>query len=333
MLVRIATIDDIDALLALARKGGAGLTNLPPDRNALAARLRASAMAVADPGAPGPIILVLALEERLIGCGMVFPRIGVEWPFYSYRISRTNQRSAVTGKRVSFRMLTLTNDLDGFSEVGGLLVDPAFQGRAAGALMSRSRYLFIACHRERFGRQVIADLRGVHVDGRSPFWDAVGRRFYDMPFEEADQLNALTGNQMIADLGPRHPIHVNLLSDEAQAAIGQPHADGRRARDLLLAEGFREDGYVDIFDAGPTLIAEIDSLASIRSSRIDRLDGVAPPGGGADTVDSLIAAHVGADFRVVRAPVRRAAAGIAIAPETAAALKLGMGDAARHVRF
>lgn len=331
MLVRTATIDDTDALLALACKGGAGLTNLPPDRDALAARLRASAAALVDAEAPGPIILVLTLGEALIGCGMVFPRVGVDWPFYSYRISRTNQRSAVTGKRVSFRMLTLTNDLDGYSEVGGLLVDPAFQGRAAGALISRSRYLFIACHRARFGRQVIADLRGVHLDGRSPFWDAVGRRFYDMPFEQADQLNALTGNQMIADMGPRHPIHVNLLSDEAQAAIGEPHADGRRARELLLAEGFREDGYIDIFDAGPTLIAEIDGLASIRSSLVDRLDRIAPPG--TDATDSLIAAHQNADFRVTRAPVACTASGMTIAPETAAMLNLTTSDAARYVRF
>lgn len=331
MLVRIATIDDSDALLALARKGGAGMTNLPPDRDALAARLHASTEALADPQAPGPIILVLSHGAYLIGCGMVFPRVGVDWPFYSYRISRTSQRSAVTGRRVSFRMLTLTNDLDGHAEVGGLLVDPAFQGRAAGALMSRSRYLFIAGHRERFGEKVIADLRGVHVDGHSPFWDAVGRRFYDMPFEEADRLNALTGNQMIADMGPRHPIHANLLSDEAQAAIGQPHADGRRARDLLLAEGFREDGYIDIFDAGPTLIAEIDGLASIRSSMVDRIDAIEPVG--TDGVDSLIAAHEGGDFRVMRAPATRTASGIAIAPETATALKLGKGDMARHTRF
>jgi len=331
MFVRIADIDDLHALLALARRGGSGLTNLPADRAALSARLRASTGALADDAAPGPIILVLCTDDRVVGCGMVFPRIGTDWPFYSYRISRTTQQSAVTGRRVSMRMLTLTNDFDGHSEVGGLLVDPDFQGRGAGALIARSRYLFIACHRERFGTHVIADLRGMQVDGGSPFWDAVGRHFYDMPFEEADRLNAMTGNQMIADLGPRHPIHVALLSSEAQAVIGEPHRDGQRARDLLLTEGFREDGYIDIFDAGPTLVGEIDALASIRASVVDRVHAIEPAGD--DMEHHLIAAHDGADFRVMRAPMRPTQSGIAIAPEVARTLNLTQGDPVRHVRF
>lgn len=331
MFVRIATIDDVDALLALAEKAGAGMTNLPPNRAALAAKLQASATAIADPGAPGPIVLMLVDGERLVGCGMVFPRIGVEWPFYSYRISRTSQQSAITGQRVIFQVLTLTNDFDGCSEVGGLLIDPAAKGRGVGALMSRSRYLFIASHRDRFGARVIADMRGVQQGGSSPFWDAVGSRFYGMSFEAADQLNGQTGNQMIADLGPRHPIHVNLLSDAAQAVIGQPHEDARRARELLLAEGFREDGYIDIFDAGPTLFGEIDDLASIRNSRVDRVDAIRPLG--TETTDSMIAAHTETAFRVVRAPVEPTADGVAIAPETAEALAVTTGDMVRHVRF
>lgn len=331
MFVRTADIDDLDALLALARRGGSGLTNLPADRTALAARLHASTGALADDAAPGPIILVLCTDDHVVGCGMVFPRIGTDWPFYSYRISRTTQQSAVTGRRVSMRMLTLTNDFDGHSEVGGLLVDPDFQGRGAGALMARSRYLFIACHRERFGTHVIADLRGMQVDGGSPFWDAVGRHFYDMPFEEADRLNAMTGNQMIADLGPRHPIHVALLSAEAQAVIGEPHRDGQRARDLLLTEGFREDGYIDIFDAGPTLVGEIDTLVSIRASLANRIEAIEAIGD--DAEEHLIAAHVGAGFRVARAAVRQSRSGIAVDPETARILNLTRGDPVRHVRF
>lgn len=332
LIVRPAAHADVDGLLALARIGGSGLTNLPTDRAVLSERVAASDATIASHGGGRAVILVLAQGDEVRGCGMVFPRVGEEWPFYSYRISRNTQRSAVTGGRISYDTLTLTNDFDGASEVGGLLVDPSVRRQAAGRLIARSRYLFIAQHRDWFGDRIVAELRGIQVDGRSPFWDAVGSRFYGMSFEEADRLNGVAGNQMIADLGPRGPIHVNLLSDEARAAIGQPHEDGRKARDLLLAEGFREEGYVDIFDAGPTLSAEIDQLAIVQLSRSDPIGEIRAVAG-ESAVDSLIAAGTGTAFRVVRGHVQRTRSGVAIEPVVADALMLTIGNEIRHVRF
>ena len=263
---------------------------------------------------------------------MVFPRIGTEWPFYSYRTSRTTQRSLVNGQRISFEILTLTNDFDDCAEVGGLLIDPTLKGRGLGALMARSRYLFIASHRERFGDRVIAELRGMQVDGRSPFWDAVGSRFYGMDFEEADRLNGLTGNQFIADLGPRHPIHVNMLSEQAQEVIGRPHDDGVAAYKMLKTEGFRDDGYVDIFDAGPTLYSDIDALTSIRSSVSERVDAIGRSAPDGTATDSLVAAHKGSHFRVMRGNVWREEQGLTIEADLAAGLQISENSEVRHVR-
>src|SRR3546814_13187641 len=72
-----------------------------------------------------------------------------------------------------------------------------------------------------------------------------------MSFQEADSFNALHGNQFIADLMPKHPIYTALLRDDARAAIGQVHDSGKPALAMLEAEGFRYDGYIDIFDGGP----------------------------------------------------------------------------------
>lgn len=332
LLVRPATHADLDGMVALAAAGGPGLTNLPSDPNVMAERLAASDTTIASHGGGRAVMLVLEDHGHVVGSGMVFPRVGVDWPFYSYRISRHTQRSAVTGGRVSYDTLSLTNDFDGCSEVGGLLVDPAVRGQAAGRLIARARYLFIAQHRDWFGDRIVAELRGVQIDGRSPFWDAVGSRFYDMSFEEADRLNGIAGNQMIADLGPRFPIHVNLLSDEARAAIGQPHQDGRKARELLLAEGYREEGYVDIFDAGPTLCAEIDMLAAVRDSRCEPVAAITTVDA-QEATDSLIATGTGTAFRVARGAVYAVPGGIAIEPATAEALMLSEGNEVRHVRF
>lgn len=50
----------------------------------------------------------------------------------------------------------------------------------------------------------------------------------------------------IAELMPRHPLYVDMLPDDAKAAIGIVHPNTRPAYNLLLEEGLRYKGYIDI---------------------------------------------------------------------------------------
>jgi arginine N-succinyltransferase len=323
--IRPVRDDDLDALLILAERAGPGFTNLPPDRDAIARRIeRSTALLGGDGELSGAIILGLEIDGQVRGCGMVFPRLGVDWPFYSYRISRTTQQSGIGSRRVHFRVLTLTNDLEDCAEVGGLMVDPALRRGGYGRMMARSRYLFIGRHRSLFGERVIADLRGWLDDGRSPFWDAVGGRFYQISFAEADRINGTEGNQFIADLGPRAPIYVNMLAEEAQAVIGKVHDDGRAARAMLIEEGFRDEGYVDIFDAGPTLVATIDHLKAIRDQRHARFAGA---GGGDPRRDHLISRGSGAAFCCTAGSVEVARGEAVTDSRSASLLGLSAGEA------
>ena len=156
----------------------------------------------------------------------------------------------------------------GSSEVGGLFLHPNERAGGLGLLLARSRYLFIAMHRDRFADRILAELRGI-IDARggSPFWDGVAGRFFGMTFQEADYFNAINGNQFIADLMPKHPVYVAMLGDDARSAIGVPHPTGRAAMRMLEDEGFRHDGYVDIFDGGPTMTARTDDVRSVREAR------------------------------------------------------------------
>lgn len=321
--IRPARAGDRDALLLLADRAGAGFTNLPRDRDILAQRIERSGALLRGEQAGGAIILVIELGGQVRGCGMVFPRVGVDWPFYSYRISYTTQRSSIDGRMVRFPVLTLTNDLEDCAEVGGLVIDPELRRGGYGRMIARSRYLFIGCHRAMFGRRVIADLRGwLDAEGNSPFWDAVGGRFYAMTFAEADHINATTGNQFIADLGPRAPIYANMLSEAAQKAIGQVHDDGRAALALLNEEGFRDEGYVDIFDAGPTMIALVDELKAVRdrhSATFVRTDS------GDALHDHLIAHGRGSDFCCTVGSVEAAGGQAVTDPGSAALLGLAEG--------
>lgn len=298
-IVRVARSDDLDAVYALAKSGGIGLTNLPPDRAALSSKLASSEAAVADGAvreAGAAIFLIVECDGKAVGTSCIFPRVGAEWPFYSYRLTRQANRSKAVGRLKQQALLNLVNDFDGETEVGGLFIDPAFRGRALGALAARARYLFIAAHRDRFGRRVMTELRGWQsAEGRSPVWESIGRHFYDMDFHEADRTGALNGNQFIGDLGPRYPLYVSLLPQDAQDALGQPHDDGRPAFEMLLAEGFQAGDYVDIFDGGPTVFTDIDAVRTIRDAQqlLVQREAVA-------TRSVLASSGQGAAFRVAR---------------------------------
>ena len=320
--VRTATIADLDALYALAVVGGSGLTNLPPDRDTLREKLEASERAISSAEAReagAAIMLMVEHSGRVVGTSCIFPRVGTNWPFYSYRLTRQANRSLAVGRLKAQILLNLANDFDGECEVGGLFIDPTMRGYAMGALAARARYLFIAAHRDWFGRRVMAELRGWQDrDGKSPVWEGIGRHFYDMDFHEADRTGALTGNQFIADLGPRYPLYVSLLPKAAQDALGRPHDDGRPAYEMLLVEGFVAGDYVDIFDGGPTVVADIDSVRTIRNASTVNVAAIADSG---DAM--LVASGFGADFRVGRG---NASADGTISRALAADLNIAPGD-------
>lgn len=332
VVIRPAASSDLEALHALALSAGLGMTNLPPCRERLGGLLAGSAAALnGDRKAGSQILLVMEAAGEVVGTGCIFPSVGGDWPFYSYRIGRLRQTSQALGKVVENTILTPVNDYDGSAEVGGLFVRPGLRGLAGGRLMARSRYLFMAEHRDWFGDRVVSELRGFQEeDGRSPFWEAVGRKFYGLEFREADRISVGAGKQVIADLGPKYPIYLNLLPPDAVQTVGKFHPDGARAHALLTEEGFRFEGCIDIFDAGPTMVADIDNLRAVRDSRITRVAEVGPCEDGPE----VLACHGAVEeFRASRGQVQWIGDELRVSPELAQALKVQAGDVIRHVEF
>ena len=282
--IRAARMDDLQHLYEMAKLTGGGFTNLPADKNSLTAKLERSERAfTSDTGEHGNDLFVMVLENvedgTVRGTSQLFTKVGQSWPFYSYRMSTLSQSSKELDRTFSAQMLSLVTDLEGSSEVGGLFLHPNERAGGLGMLLARSRYLFIKEHRSRFGNRLFAELRGVIDEaGGSPFWDGLAGRFFGMGFQEADYFNALHGNQFIADLMPKHPIYTAMLSETARAAIGIPHPNGRAAMRMLENENFSYDGYVDIFDGGPTMIAKTDDVTSIRNAKSATISGFAEKG-------------------------------------------------------
>ncbi|HEY0446206.1 MAG TPA: arginine N-succinyltransferase [Allosphingosinicella sp.] len=278
--VRPATNDDFQQLYEMAKLTGGGFTNLPADRGALVDKLIRSEHAFArQEESQADDLFMLMLENadtgQVRGTGQLFGQVGTEWPFYSYRISTLTQTSKALGKTFRAEMLTLVTDFEGSSEVGGLFLHPGERAGGLGLLLARSRYLFIRQHRRRFGNRVLAELRGVIDEaGGSPFWDAIAGRFFGMNFQEADSFNGAHGTRFIADLMPKTPIYTAMLPESARAIMSVPHPSGRAAMRMLEQEGFTSEGYVDIFDGGPTMSVRTDDIRTIREARELVLAGI-----------------------------------------------------------
>jgi arginine N-succinyltransferase len=158
--------------------------------------------------------------------------------------------------------------------------------------------LFIAHHRNLFADRILAELRGVIDEaGSSPFWDGVAGKFFGMSFQEADEFNAMNGNQFIADLMPKHPIYIAMLPESARNVIGLPHPTGRAAMRMLENEGFTHENYVDIFDGGPTMVARTDQVSSIANAKPTKISAIKEKAQLAHSSEALIATGDKADFR------------------------------------
>jgi len=326
--MRASRVSDLDSLYELAKLTGGGFTNLPPDRDALAAKLARSSNSfdkIEDSAGDDLYVLMLENAEtgQIRGTAQIFSKVGQRWPFYSYRVGVLSQTSQELGRTFRAEMLTLTTDLEGSSEVGGLFLHPRERAGGLGLLLARSRYLFMRQHRARFTRRVIAELRGVIDEaGGSPFWEGLAGKFFGMNFQEADQFNAVHGNQFIADLMPKHPIYTAMLPESARAVMGMPHPTGRAAMRMLEAEGFFHEGYIDIFDGGPSLAAPTDQIRTIRDARMARIVAVEPGG----THHALMARGRLHDFVTVQAQVEERDGGVVVDPESAGLLGAEIGD-------
>jgi arginine N-succinyltransferase len=331
-VLRAAKRADLDSYVSLARATGGGFTTLPADEAVLAPRLaKTEAAFAADIQQPGGEDYVFVLDDmdsgNIAGTSAIYSKLGSSWPFYSFRVSELNRHSPSLSKVVRNKILLLTSDFDACTEVGGLFLLNQFRGTMAGRLLSLGRFLFMADHRPRFADHVVAELRGrVRPDNSSAFWDAVGQHFFDLPFQEADLFGAINGNQFIADLIPSHPIYVNMLPAEAREVIGVAHIEGGGALRLLMQQGFVDDGYVDIFDAGPTVHCPTGTIHAIRESQSTVVCAVNADNSAVDTELAMIATGIAADFRCTIGDITRNSDGeITIDAASAEALDLGIG--------
>ncbi len=330
LVVRPAGPDDFEAMAELAVLSGRGFTSLPEDEPTLRDRLATSADSFSGQVAPLEAWYTLMLEDadtgRVEGVAGIKAAVGLKRPFFSFRVMSLTQFSSVNRTRFDHSALVLVNECSGWTEVGSLFLRPERRSGGAGRLLAQSRYMLIAADPARFAEMVMAELRGwFDEDGTCPFWETVGCKFFRLPFDKADLMSASTDGQFILDLAPRHPIYLELLPDAVQKAVGRVHREGEPARAMLAREGFRPQSLVDIFDAGPTVAARRDEIATVKASR--RL--IVRIGELGERAALLIAREAVDSFRAVRAPAIVHEEEVEMGRETADALRIDAGDVVR----
>lgn len=268
-LLRPATLDDLDAIERFSKASTFGIHTLKPGRAHLAERLERSlkAFAGAEPSR-GDEIYHFVLEDlqagRVVGTSGIVTSAGADGRFYCYRNEFSIHASDELGISNREHTLRLCEDLSGHSLLSSFYIEPEYGNTLAPQLLSRGRLLFIRNYLHLFAERIAAENPGLcDDDGNSPFWNALGGRFFKMPFPEAEQRTRGRTKSFIAELMPRSPIYVSLLTEEAQWAMGQLHPDGQLPFGILVDEGFDVDSFIDIFDGGPIAEARVAMLNTV----------------------------------------------------------------------
>jgi len=329
LVVRPAGPEDFDDLYELAVRSGRGFTSLPEHEPTLRERLRISDLSFRGELAPQERWYTLMLDDEaegeVLGVSGVHAAVGLSRPFFSFRVVTLAQSSPSIGLRFDHRALVLVNECTGWTEVGSLFLKPERRRGGAGRLLAQSRYMLIGAEPEMFSDMVLAELRGwFDSDGGAPFWEHVAHKFFRLPFDEADRMSASTDGQFILDLAPRHPIYLELLPRAACEAVGRVHEEGAPAHAMLVSEGFRYQGLVDIFDAGPSVSCPREDIRTVRDAVVRRLRV-----GAAEGRTALLSTTGIATFRAVRAPIELRDDEVVVGADAARALRLRDGDPVR----
>jgi arginine N-succinyltransferase len=272
-VIRPICENDLDGLMMLLEESGHGLTSLPKDREIIKNKIIFSERSFAH-RAEGPngesylFIMEELFTGKIVGVSGIISKIGGFEPYYFYRLKEEERRSEMLDVTKNVKSLHFEKIHAGPAEICSLFLSPEFRNSQNGRFLSLSRFLFMAEDRKYFESTVIAEMRGkVNDQGHSPFWEAVGRKFMDIDFAQADYLT-MKSKKFIEELLPEQPILIDLLPESAQEVVGQVHPHTEPAKRILEQEGFSFGGLVGIFEPGPVLRAELDSVRAVKESKV-----------------------------------------------------------------
>lgn len=323
-LIRPAKADDLDTLLKLAKM--VYFINLPPDRDIIAEKIRRSRRSFegeTSGGARRPKggvqaglsnespLFMFVLEDpetgNALGTSQVVARMGGPGnPNLAMKLRKREFFSRDLQDGAIHVTAQVVLDESGPTEIGGLILQPSFRGHKAklGKQLALVRFHYIGLHRALFADRVLAEMMApITDDGRNEFWEALGRRFINMSYAEADRF-CQRSREFMTSLLPREEIYLTLLPAEARRVVGEVNVETVPARKMLEGIGFKYHDMIDPFDGGPHLEAKTDEIGVVKSTSRTTLLGAADDkacaGEAIVSVDGRDTSHE--EFRAVLCP-------------------------------
>lgn len=271
-IVRPVHFDDLGQLVDLAKQFN--LLNLPGDKKVISEKIDRSVESFAGdlPKEKSEYLFVLEdVEEKLVvGSSLVLAKHGNnEVPHSYFKIFKRDHFSQDLGVGFIHQVLRFGLDYDGPTEIGGLLVDKTYRRRPEklGKQISLSRFLYMGLYPDRFEERVLCELTPpLTEEGRSEFWESLGRRFTGLPYQEADLLSQ-SHREFIESLFPQDDIYLCLLDSKARLVLGRVGEATKPAQHLLESIGFSYLDEVDPFDGGPHYGASVSQILPITQGR------------------------------------------------------------------
>jgi len=332
LLLRDVQRSDLGALHELARVLNS--VNLPADRRDLAAIVQRSAASFAcQIRNPLRRSYVFVLEDpgrrRVLGCSMVIAQHGTrESPCTFFDVAEREHYSSTLDRHFRHPVLSLGFHFDGPTEVGGLVVSPAERGSEAqpGKQLSYVRFLYMAMYPDRFRETVLAELMPpLAKNGQSEFWEACGRRFTGLDYQDADKMSR-RNKEFIQQLFPAADLYATLLPPGVRRRLGAVGRPSRAAQRLLQEIGFRPAGRIDPFDGGPHYEARLDEVSLVRGHRTGRVAGGPPDRMSGDWLVGVSRPGERIRFRAVRAPAALAGESVHLPMEARNLLRVEPGE-------
>lgn len=246
--------------------------NLPPDEDIIKSKIESSMKSFHHPStnlSENYYIFVLEESETgsILGVSMIHAQHGTEnEPHFYLTVGQEAKFSQTINTGFVHGTLKLGLDTNGPTEIGGLILDPQFRGspEKLGKQLSFVRFLFMAGNSERFKTMVHSELMPpLDKNGNSPLWEAVGRRFLNMNYHEADILSR-SNKEFILSLFPSENIYQTLLPMDARESIGKVGKDTEPVKKMLEGIGFKYTFEVDPFDGGPHYRCPLKEIKPIK---------------------------------------------------------------------
>jgi arginine N-succinyltransferase len=340
--IRGAVPSDEDQLLDVARH--LNTVNLPADRDEIRGLLdqaqKSFTGAIKDPRRREYVFVVVDLaKERIVGTSMIIGQLGRrDAPYIYVDVFEEERYSATLDRHFRHVVLKIGYSYNGPTEIGGLIVIPEYRKKPEklGLLISYVRFLYIKLHRDWFRDELLAELLPpLEPDGTSHLWDAVGRKFTDMTYAEADRLSK-KNKEFVKGLFPEGAIYATLLPQNAQDVIGKVGVQTKGVERMLRRVGFRYAWRVDPFDGGPHFTAPTDEVALVQRSQQAAVSSVVSAADSREAATTKTRALVAVEsseqpyFRCVCGSCALSPAGdgqaVTLAAETADALHVAAGD-------